>query len=100
MGALAFGAVELCRSGPALGRDGGRLALRGEAEEVALHHMRHDEAGRGGNRLVNRTDGIADEALQFMHRALIVGERVRCCAGQFEIECIAHVPCSCLPAAS
>lgn len=51
---------------------GCRLALGGEAEEIALEHLRHDEAGILGNGAIDRADRIADEALQFAH-SLAVG---------------------------
>ena len=76
-----------------VGRPGNRrrLALGREAVEIALQHMRHDEIrDLAAIAAFDRRDRVADEALQFMQRALIVCERCWRRAGQFEIESIAH----------
>ena len=41
-----------------------RLALGGEAEQIALEHMRHDEARIRRYGAIDGSDGVADEALQ------------------------------------
>ena len=48
------------------------------------------KSGLGRNRAVDRGHGVADEALQFMQRALIVSERGWRRACQFKIESIVH----------
>ena len=66
MAALARCRCEVPRGLVAGKRHGGCLMIGGKAVEIALQHMRHDEAGILGDRRVHRADRIADEALQFV----------------------------------
>ena len=64
------------------------LAVGGEAEEIALQHMRHDEVGRFGKCRVDRGDRIADIALQFVQRLLVVADGGRIGAGKLQAQLI------------
>ena len=60
------------------------LRLGGEAEEIRLEDVGHDESGRGGERAVDRGHGITPVDVELAHRLVEVGNGFRGGAGEHD----------------
>jgi hypothetical protein len=65
-------------------RDGNGGGLGGQAVNVTLEDMRHDEAGIGRDRRLRVADRIADEAAQHVQRVFVLGDALGAGAGKWK----------------